>query len=53
MDFGVEDDSKFVCLMEVAAPEIVHHEGEWYVAALLPDVQGIRIARMEWIEDKR
>lgn len=53
LDFGVDDDSKFVCLMEVAAPEIVYHEDEWFVAALLPDIQGIRIARMRWIEDHR
>lgn len=53
MDFGVDDDGKFVCLLEVAAPEIINHDGKWYIAALLPDVQGIRIARLEWIPDDR
>ncbi len=51
MDFGVDCDEKFVGLLEVAAPEIVYHEGRWYIAALLPDIQGVRIARLNWIED--
>ncbi|MBI4581630.1 MAG: hypothetical protein HY718_18175 [Planctomycetes bacterium] len=51
MDFGVDTDDKFVCLIEVAAPEIVIHEGQWYIAALLPDLQGIRIARLAWVPD--
>jgi hypothetical protein len=52
MNFGVDTDDKFVCLIEVAAPEIIVQEGEWYVAALLPDIQGIRIARLKWVPDR-
>ena len=48
MDFGVDNDDHFVCLLPVAAPEIVMDRGEYYVAALLPDVQGIRLARLAW-----
>ncbi len=53
MDFGIDEkaDDKFVCLLEVAAPEIVVHDGCYYIAALLPDVQGIRVARLAWIAD--
>jgi hypothetical protein len=51
MNFGIGTDEKLVCLMEVAAPEIVLHDGQWYVAALLPDIQGIRIARLDWLAD--
>lgn len=52
MDFGVDSDDKFVCLLPVAAPEIVVHEGRWYIAALLPDIQGVRIARLDWTADE-
>ncbi|MEQ9438284.1 MAG: hypothetical protein RIG62_04520 [Cyclobacteriaceae bacterium] len=47
-DFGINDDQYFVGTMEVAAPEIFRHEGQWYMAALLPDLQGIRIAQLRW-----
>lgn len=52
MDFGVDTDEHFVCLLEVAAPELIHCEGQWYIAALLPDIQGIRIARLKWEADR-
>jgi len=48
MDFGVEDDRYRLGTLPIAAPEIVVHEGEWYVAALSPDLKGIRMARLEW-----
>ena len=51
MDFGVDTDEKFVCLIEAAAPEIIVHDDQWYIAALLPDLQGIRIARLKWVPD--
>ncbi len=53
MDFGVDEraDDKFVCLLEVAAPEIICHDGRYYIAALLPDIQGIRIAPLAWVPD--
>jgi len=28
-----------------AAPEIILHEGEYYIAALTPDLDGIRVAK--------
>ncbi len=53
LDFGIDDhaDEKFVGLLEVAAPEIVRYEGRDYIAALTPDIQGIRIARLAWLPD--
>jgi hypothetical protein len=51
MHFGIDNDDHFVCVLEVAAPEIFQHEGQWYIAALLPDVQGIRISTLTWVED--
>lgn len=48
LDFGVEDDSKLVATLPIAAPEIIEHDGSWYIAALNPGLNGIRIARLEW-----
>ncbi|MBE7560311.1 hypothetical protein HS125_15765 [bacterium] len=47
--FGVNQDDKYlVCSLPVAAPEIVFHEGQYYIAALRPDLKGISIARLDW-----
>lgn len=53
MDFGVDAaaDRKLVCLLEVAAPEVVYNDGSYLIAALAPDLQGIRIARLSWVLD--
>ena len=49
MMFGINQDEKYlVCSLPVAAPEIVLSEGKYYIAALRPDLKGIRIARLEW-----
>jgi hypothetical protein len=48
MNFGVNDDKYLVCGLPVAAPELILHEGKWYMASLLPSLKGIRIARMKW-----
>ncbi len=48
LDFGVDNDAHFVCRLPVAAPELVCHEGNWYIASLLPSLKGIRIARLKW-----
>jgi SAM-dependent methyltransferase len=34
--------------LPVAAPEIIEHDGQTYIASLLPSLKGIRIARLEW-----
>lgn len=49
MDFGINRDDRFlVGSLPVAAPELISHEGQWYMASLLPSLKGIRITRMEW-----
>lgn len=48
MNFGVNDDKHLVGSLPVAAPELIQHEGQWYMASLLPSLKGIRIARMQW-----
>ena len=46
--FGIEDDTYFVGTLPVAAPEIFEFEGVWYIAALNPNLDGIRIAKLGW-----
>jgi hypothetical protein len=49
MDFGVNDDRYLISTLPVAAPEIVSYRGGYYIAALLPSLKGIRIARLKWV----
>lgn len=48
MNFGVEDDRFLLGTLPVAAPEIVEHEGQLYIAALMPTLKGIRIAHLKF-----
>ncbi len=48
LDFGVDDDRCMVGTLPVAAHEIIEHEGEIYIAALMPNLDGIRICRLGW-----
>jgi hypothetical protein len=48
LNFGVGHDRFRLGTLPVAAPEIVRHEGQWYIAALNPGLDGIRIARLKW-----
>jgi len=47
-NFGVNDDTFLVGGLPVAAPELMLHKDQWYMASLLPSLKGIRIARMQW-----
>ena len=49
MDFGVHDDRFLIGTLPVAAPEIIYSRGEYYIAALLPSLKGIRIAKLDWV----
>lgn len=51
MDFGINNDKYFVCRLPVAAPEIVLYEGQYYIAALVPNLKGIRIAKLKWMRE--
>lgn len=48
LDFGLDDDRHLVCRLPIAAPEVIEHEGEHYIASLLPSLKGIRVARLRW-----
>jgi hypothetical protein len=52
LDFGINDDRYLVCTLPVAAPEIIEHEESYYMAALLPSLKGIQIARFKWVAKK-
>ncbi|MBE3097467.1 MAG: hypothetical protein IMZ44_10110 [Planctomycetes bacterium] len=48
LDFGVNDDRCLLGTLPVAAPEIIEHEGQTFIAALLPSLKGIQVARLKW-----
>lgn len=49
LDFGVDhDEGHFVCTLPVAAPELIHYQGQWFIAALLPSLKGIQVAHLAW-----
>jgi hypothetical protein len=48
MNFGNYDDHYLVETLAVAAPEIFQYQDQWYIASLLPSLQGIRLARLDW-----
>lgn len=47
-DFGVDNDKYLVGTIPFAAPEIIDHEGQTYIAALLPSLKGIQVARLKF-----
>jgi len=52
LDFGLDnDEAHFVCTLPVAAPEIIFYQNTWYIAALMPNLSGIQVARLEWVPD--
>lgn len=46
--FGIDDDRFLVAELPVAAPEIIHFKGTDYLAALLPTLDGIQVAKVRW-----
>lgn len=48
-NFGVDDDRYLVETLPIAAPEIIESGGQLYVAALLPSLKGIQIAKLTWV----
>ena len=49
LNFGINQDRLYhVCEMPIAAPEIVQHEGQDYLVALKPSLDGIQIAKLSW-----
>lgn len=49
LQFALNDDRQRITRLPVAAPELILYRDEWYVAALMPKLDGIRIARLKWV----
>jgi hypothetical protein len=51
LNFGLNQDRRFfVKTLPIAAPEILLHDGQYYIAALRPDLKGIQIAKLKWTD---
>ena len=49
LGFGINDNRLEVATLPVAAPEIIMHDGRYYIASLMPSLKGIQIARLKWV----
>jgi hypothetical protein len=47
-DFGLDHDRFLVARMAVAAPELFEYRGRMHMACLMPDLKGLRTARVEF-----
>ena len=45
--FCNNNDENLVTVLDIKAPEIIHHNGEWYISDLA-DFQGIKLAKFKW-----
>lgn len=48
MYFGIDDDSRVVCTLPIAAPEVILHDGQYYLAALNNELNGVRMVKLKW-----
>jgi hypothetical protein len=48
LDFGVDVDDYMVGSLSVAAPEIIQYQDQYYIAYLNPELDGIRMAALQW-----
>jgi hypothetical protein len=47
--FGTRnDDTHLIQQLNISAPEVIEFNGEYYIAALNPNLDGIRIAKLKW-----
>lgn len=49
LDFGVNNDKYKICTLPTEATWIVNDNGQYYIASLLPNHLGTRIARLKWV----
>lgn len=47
LDFGIDDDTNLIAEFRMKAPEVIRHEGKWYISDLA-DFQGITLRRLRW-----
>ena len=49
LQFGINDNRHEGTTLPVAAPEIILHDGRYYIASLKPTLDGIQISRLRWV----
>lgn len=49
-NFGVNNDDKLIAELPVWAPEVIFENNQWYISDIA-DFQGIKLARLNWMED--
>ena len=50
LNFGINDNRLEVATLPVAAPEIILHDGQYYITSLMPSLKGIQIAKLKWVK---
>jgi hypothetical protein len=54
LNFGIDnDEDHLVRSWKLAAPEVIVHEGQYYIASLMDSLKGIKIAQLKWINVPR
>lgn len=48
MYFGIDDQQRKVCTIPYAAPEIIEVDGQYYIAILTAELDGIQMAKLKW-----
>lgn len=48
--FGIDDDSGLIAEYDIKAPELIVHEGQWYISDV-HNFQGVRLSRLSWTRD--
>ncbi len=47
LDFGIDDDSKLVCTLDIKIPEIITYQGRMYISDL-PDFHHLYVHELTW-----
>ncbi len=50
LNFGESTDSLMTGTLNIAAPEVIKHKGQYYLTSLLPTLDGIRMVKLEFVE---
>jgi hypothetical protein len=50
LHYGINDNRFEVTTLPVAAPEIILLDGRYYIASLMPSLEGIQIAKLKWVK---
>lgn len=51
MDFGLDEDSKYIGSIAVAAPEVVRQDGRDYISSVHDLTGGVQLYRLDWLDE--